>query len=70
MSSGRPTTSGERRDARDKGVPAFRERLHKHEQASRRQAQQEGRERTPRSAQELDRIARNTARRHDQRHER
>ena len=59
---------GERREHRERGIPAHRKRLHEHEQAVRRQAQEQGRERPRRSAQELDRKAQDTARRHDRRH--
>jgi hypothetical protein len=58
---------GESSQARERGLPRHRERLERQEQAERRQAHREGREHPPRSAEQLDRIAAETARRHDRR---
>lgn len=66
----RLTSGGENARAREVGMPTFRERLQRHEEAVRKQAFEEGRERPRRSREELDRIAETTARRHDQRNER
>ena len=65
--SDRVTSGGESKRAREVGVPTFRERLQRHEEAARKQAHEQGRERAPMQRESLDRIAETTARRYDRR---
>jgi len=60
---------GERPGHRDGGIPRFRERLQQQEIAERKKAHEDGRERPPKPAEQLDRIATETARRFDRRHD-
>lgn len=60
--------SDEHHDGR-RAVSDMTGRLVEHEQALRRQAQEEGADRRPRSAEDLRKIAVNAARRYDHRHD-
>jgi len=60
---------GESHQAREVALPKFRDRLQAHEEASRKQAFNEGRERPKVTSDQLDRTTTETARRHDRRSE-